>query len=80
MPSTYDQPPNTSSLLVSRHDASVRAADHGLAEGLNEEADEPPNLHCTIANATASDGAISSVNGLPVKQPQQASVAEAGRA
>ena len=44
MPSTHDQPPN-SSLLVSRHDASLRPSDHGLAEGLNEEADEPPNIH-----------------------------------
>ena len=46
MPSNNDQPPNSSSqLLVSRHDASLRPSDHGLAEGLTDEADEPPNIH-----------------------------------
>ena len=65
MPSTHDQPPNSSSqLLVSRHDASLRPSDHGLAEGLSDEADEPPNIH-------SCGGSGSSAN-----QPQQTTVTE----
>ena len=49
MPSNHDQPPNSSSqLLVSRHDASLRPSDHGLTEGVSEEADEPPNIPRTV--------------------------------
>ena len=45
MPSANDLPPSSSSqLLVSRHDASLRDSDHGLAEGLSDEADEPPHI------------------------------------
>ena len=63
MPSTHDQAPSCS-LLVSRHDASLRPSEHAVAEGLNEEADEPPNI--ANAHGTAQPA-----------QPEQAAAAEA---
>ena len=43
MPSSHDQPTSSSQLLVSRHDPSCRLSTGGASEGVNEEADEPPN-------------------------------------
>ena len=63
MPSHHDAP-SSSQLLISRHDASSRQLDHGLAEGVNEEADEPPNIARTRTD-TEGDNA-----GSEAAQPQ----------
>jgi len=73
MPSTHDQP-SSSQLLVSRHDASLRQADHGLAEGVSEEADEPPNL-CNPASGDSGSG--TELQQLKQQQLQNVAVTEA---